>query len=160
MIQVRVLLCRTGGWISRAIRWQTRSHWNHAALLFQEPEGPVVIESSYPKGVHMHSPWQYDGKQEIQVHVITHPHLDYDRCKSFAMAQLGKRYDLGSVVRFVTRSDANRRSAGVWFCSELVFAAVAHGGLGLFKSCEPWEISPGMLNMSPYLIYECTYPRS
>jgi hypothetical protein len=38
-----------------------------------------------------------------------------------------------------------------WFCSELVFAALAHAGVHLFARIEPWAVSPGLLAISPLL---------
>lgn len=63
------------------------------------------------------------------------------------------------VARFVTRRQADRESAGKWFCSELVFAAFQAAGIDLLARTEAWEVSPGLLLRIPFgkeLSYEKT----
>jgi hypothetical protein len=75
------------------------------------------------------------------------------RMISFLDAQVGKRYDWASVLRFVSRRktdpfQATRR----WFCSELAHAAWTVGtGIPLLRLPSS-EISPGLLAASPFLI--------
>jgi hypothetical protein len=81
----------------------------------------------------------------------------------FLTLQLGKPYDYRMVVRFVPllfdllpwvnerRQRATRRSAGRWFCSELVFAALEKAKVSLFARTLPWQVSPDFLSRSPLL---------
>lgn len=70
--------------------------------------------------------------------------------------QVGKKYDYGAVVRFITRQQEDRKGSGKFFCSELVFAFVRKAGLNLLERIEPWAVDPGRLSTSPYLNYEST----
>jgi hypothetical protein len=51
----------------------------------------------------------------------------------------------------VSRRQASRKAAGVWFCSELAFAAARQAGISLLGATEPWEVSPGLFARSPLL---------
>lgn len=155
---VKVLLSNSRGLIPSLIRWQTRSQYSHAALLFERDNGcTILIESRMGDGVRCESPWIPNPKTRYDQYSITDPRLDVNACYKFAEAQFGKRYDMSSVLRFISRQQASRKSAGVWFCYELVFAAIQKGGLSLFVRCEPWMISGSHLEICPYLIYEKTY---
>lgn len=67
--------------------------------------------------------------------------------------QVGKRYDWGAVLKFVSRrkvdpSSANRR----WFCSELAHAAwMVATGIALLRMPSS-QVCPGLLAASPLLV--------
>jgi hypothetical protein len=69
----------------------------------------------------------------------------------FLWEQMGKPYDYTMVARFISRRQEERESSGKWFCSELVFAALAKAGVKLLERIEPWAVSPGVLALSPRL---------
>ena len=74
----------------------------------------------------------------------------------FLHSQLGKPYDWMGIVHFVTRRPEYPSGQEKWFCSELVAAACAHGGVPLFRELPAYKISPSMLACSPLLQYRRT----
>ena len=63
---------------------------------------------------------------------------------AFLLGQVGRPYDWGAIVGWFRRGGWARADA--WFCSELVPAAAAAGGLALYRP-EAWRITPGHLWM-------------
>jgi uncharacterized protein YycO len=145
---LRIGLHRSEGWISKAIKWQTRSDYSHASLVLADG---TVLESMQGKGV------VYGRKVEtcvecvdlFQVTALGRVHHD---ALEFARQQIGKPYDYTMVARFITRRTESTRTKEKWFCSELVFAAFLHAGLPLLRDTQPWEVSPELLSKSPYLV--------
>lgn len=151
----KILLTRSKGVLGAGIRLQTRSIVDHSALLFDRG---IVIESTWPKVRQTKFPaWLRGRNRRLVEQYIIPGDLDVDAVYDFARNQLGKPYDVSSVLRFVTRQQAHRKSHGWWFCSELIFAAIAKGGLELFHNTEPYEVSPGLLRRSPLIQLEKTY---
>lgn len=143
-LRARVLLFRGRGLISGLIRFQTRSEYSHAALLM--PDGRI-LESWQGAGVRVHELTDWAGIDAFSVRGMSGD--QWDQALAFAWRQLGNRYDYLSVLRFVSRRDAPEN--GRWFCSELVFAALAIAGVRLLARVEAAEVSPGMLAWSPLL---------
>jgi hypothetical protein len=82
--------------------------------------------------------------------------LDYEAwlaAMTFAQAQVGKSYDYLQVVRFVSRTREDRKTAGKWFCSELAYAAAEKGGMPLHAHTAPYEVSPPLFVRSTRLEY-------
>lgn len=150
MSALRVCLHHGDSWVARAIRWQTRSHWNHASLLV----GDVLYEALEGRGVINVRPLrEVQAREEVKTFAV--PHLTDEgaaKVVAFLERQIGKPYDLSMVARFVTRQQADRKESGRWFCSELAFAALREGGVSLLCRVEPWAVSPGMLAYSPRLV--------
>ena len=138
--------------ISALIRWQTRSPYSHASItgedgrVIEAREGRGVISSArlVPAKGETVELFRVDGLTAAQRQTIW----------DFAVDQIGKRYDYTMVARFLSRRQESRKSRGRWFCSELVFAAFAQGGVNLLERTQPWEVSPGMLARSPLLRFE------
>ncbi len=153
-----VALHRGEGVIARAIRWQTRSVYSHASIVLEGTGS--VIEAREFQGVR----WvRWD---EV---VASGESIDLFRVKGltpeaeavvlqFLWDQMGKPYDYTMVARFISRRQAAREESGKWFCSELVFAALAKAGVKLLERIEPWEVSPGVLRLSTRL-EECEWPQ-
>ena len=148
-VRVQVLIWRGSGLTSRLIRWQTRGPWSHAALeLFgrvyearqfrrvQSRLLPVVAHEAHARG---------DTLCTLDLW-ITIPQAQ--QLRSWLTDQLGKKYDWTSVARFVTRRQNRRERAHVWFCSELVFAALQKIGHPLLSNTQPWEVSPSWIPRS------------
>lgn len=145
MTAATILLRTPSGMVGRLISWQTRGEFSHAAILL---DGLV---------------WEVGGGSGLDP-VTCYPeakltgewHRRYVRIEDAQAAemclwlydQLGKPYDLTMVARFVSRRGETRKSAGKWFCSELVAAAFAHVGVPLFLDTEPWEVAPSWLPRS------------
>ncbi len=142
--------------MGRLIRWQTRSPWSHALLVYG-PDGRSdqwqVIEAVAGKGV-IQRPFDIRGEDhQVTLFRVCHPRAaeHEDRVIAFAQRQVGKPYDWTMVIRFVTRKQEARESSGKWFCSEMAYAALWYNGLSLLRDTKPWEVSPGLLARSPAL---------
>ena len=140
----QVLLFRGRGVISSLIRWQTRGAYSHAAIL--RPDG-TIIESWQGAGVRIKDITDWRGVDRFDVPLMS-PEM-WASALTFADSMVGSGYDYWAIARFVSRARMpdNQR----WFCSELVFAALAHAGLPPLARVEPWAVSPGVLATSPYL---------
>lgn len=147
-VRVFIALHRGPGLIGTLIRWQTRSPYSHASIVLRQA---AVIESREGIGVRWLSKLQPAAGEQIDLFAVELTIDQANKLEAFLLAQLGKRYDWSSVLRFVSRRQASRRSREVWFCSELVFAAFQHVGINLLARTEPWEVSPGLLSRSPLI---------
>ncbi len=144
---LRVALFTGGDPIAKLVRWQTRSPYSHAALLL--PCGQRVIESYPGPGVRIR---HLDRKDWPNIEVFEVEGLTPDLSRqalAFCERERGKPYDWRSVLRFVTRTPA--RENGRWFCSELVYGALAHVNIHLLARIEAHNVSPGMLALSDKL---------
>jgi uncharacterized protein YycO len=148
---MKVLIHSGPGVVSRLIRLQTRSRWNHASLLFDDG---TVIESREWKGVIetpvgrvLEAMWN-EPLLRVSIYEFVEPLTEEEkmRGRAFAEEQRGLPYDYLSVARFISR-----RCGGFddrWFCSELVGAACVAAGRPLFRETQAWEIPPGWLPRS------------
>lgn len=144
-----VCLHRAPGIIGTLIRWQQRGHWSHASLWFP---GRGIIEAREFRGVQARPCHEPRPGELIERYTVAGLSAQQeDMLFAFAQRQLGKRYDYTMVLRFVSRRQADRKQYGRWFCSELVYAALQHAGVDLFRATEPWEVSPGLLARSSLL---------
>lgn len=142
---MKVVLFKGSGFISRLIAFQTRSEYSHAAILFDDG---MLYESRETYGVRKVPDWSPVGQNVDCFNVtVTSP----GTMRQWLDTQVGKKYDLGSVIRFITRKQESRSDSGRWFCSELVFAALQKGGVNALERIEPWAVSPAMLSYSPHL---------
>ena len=162
---MQIALHKGTGWISRLIRWQTRSLYSHASILFKADEiEPIrVIEAREFKGVQLTRGLDLTPGETVDIFDIKGLWKDGHSAENiihFLGAQIGKPYDYRMVLRFVSRRGQDRRTVGKWFCSELVYAAFLKGGLQLLGNTEPWEVSPGLLARSPYLLPNRTIKES
>ncbi len=133
-------------WISRVIRWQTRGIYSHVGISIDG----IIHEAREFKGVIQRAAEKYDGRyfDDYKINITLEQELELEK---FLRRQLGKPYDYTMVLRFITRQQESRKSTGRWFCSELVFAAFQKVGINLLERCEPWEVSPVLLSLSPML---------
>lgn len=136
--------------ISRLIRVQTRGSISHAALLFEDGtiyearEGRGVIKRRWGQAGYPDEGWT------VLEPTAPEPRQLADKMREYCEHQIGKKYDYLSVLRFITRrrKDANPDKL---FCSEMVVEAFELCGFPLFLRCEPFEVSPSTLLISPRL---------
>lgn len=140
-----ILLFHGRGAISALIRWQTRGNYSHAALM--DASDGSIIEAWQGAGVRRRRLEDWSGVDAFNVQGMT-PEMWAEAC-AWAASHIGDRYDYRSVFRFMTRKDCSPDD--VWFCSEIVFAALEHVGIRLLRT-DAWRVSPEMLSMSPLLI--------
>lgn len=145
---VQVALFRgTVSWLSKVIEWDTRSKYCHAAILMRDGS---LVESIEPTGVRRVADWQNNSPSE-PADLFTVAGVADEAVEAFLVAQIGKPYAMLDLVGFITRDDRDEDRGG-WFCSELAFAAIAAGGVELLRDIAPFQVSPGILALSPLLI--------
>ena len=146
---MQLLAYRGRSWISKAIRWQTRSKYSHIAI---ELNDGSVVEAWHVGGV-SHSK---DFKEKhtkgtpVDAFAIKMP-FDVVEAEAFLLSQVGKKYDFGSILRFMSRRDEPKDNK--WFCSELAVEALKEGRLALLERIPASHISPGQCITSPFLKY-------
>lgn len=143
--EFRVLLFRSTGWGARLIQWQTRSPYSHAAI----GRGSQLVESIQGVGVRQR---RWSAAENVDAFAV--PDLtdaQWHRAWEFSQLHLGEDYDWRGVLRFVSRIEHSSKRP-LWFCSELVFAALAHAGLPVLARTKASHVSPAMLALSPLLI--------
>lgn len=141
---------------SRLIRWWTRSEYSHAALILDDGR---IVEA-------WHKPLLTGGAVRVimdlsdghtpntPVDIFDLTGLTYQQAavaKSFALLQLGKKYDWGAILGFITRTQSTGNQ-DKWDCSELIYAALSAAGYQLLDYMNPCEASPGDLARSPKTI--------
>jgi uncharacterized protein YycO len=150
---VKILLFKGNSFVSRLIRWQSRSCYSHAAVLFSDG---YIVESREFVGVRGFYQADEDlrGYGPCDVFSIDAIWYNEPAAQEWALGQLGKRYDYRSVARFITRRQEERNGNGRWFCSEFAFACCQKAGVNLLERVQPWAVSPGLLALSPKLLLE------
>lgn len=141
-----VVLFRGTSLLSKAIRWQTRSVYSHAALLC--PDGHLIHALADRGVVREPAPFGPDDTCDV-FNVPSMTSKQWEAAARFAAAQVGKGYDWWGVIRFVARD--RLPDSPNYFCSELVFEALAWAGRRVLERCEAYDVSPGMLGLSPCL---------
>jgi uncharacterized protein YycO len=142
-----VLLYRGTGLISTIIKWQTRSGYSHAALLY--PDGVTIIEAIQFHGVRKRQANIKDDPCDIfEVQGMTSD--QWAQVFALAEAEIGCGYDYRSIFRFITRTKAG--SPNRWFCSEFVFDLFQKVDVNLLARIKPWAVSPGHLALPPRLM--------
>jgi uncharacterized protein YycO len=142
-----ILLFKGRGIISTLIRWQTRSPYSHAAILLADGS---IVESWQGKGVR--GTELHDWKNVDVFYVPSATNAQWFNVVLFMLNRIGKGYDYWGVLRFITRT--NMPPNDKWFCSEIVFEAFQEAGINLLERIDPWEVSPGLLSLSPLLVPE------
>jgi uncharacterized protein YycO len=132
--------------ISRAIEWETRSPYCHAAIWLRDGS---LIESIEGAGVRQVPNWQPAASDVVDFFTVA-ANLDQDATEAFLRAQVGKPYANRDIIGFLVRAK-DQEDPNAFFCSELVFAAILAGNVALLHRIEPFEVSPGMLALSPLL---------
>lgn len=147
---MRIFLFKGTSFISRLIRFQTRSEYSHAAV---ELDNKSVVEA-WKKGVTISNRYWEHHKPYTEISVFdVEAEYNKNAVESFLKHQVGHAYDYLSVLRFVTRRKV--RADDKWFCSELVAAAFHAGGLELLKG-PPSLLSPRDIYLSPFLKFSET----
>ena len=136
--------------ISKLIEWETRSKYSHAAIV--QTDGSVIESID---GVWVHRLERLPlAVAPDRIDLFTVAGLDAagaHNAEVFLGRQLGLPYDWPDLLGFISR-DGNNEDRGAWFCSELAFAAIEAGGVTLLRDIPPFQVSPGTLSLSPYLI--------
>jgi len=142
----KILLFKGRGVISNLIRWQTNGQYSHAAL--QLPDGKIIEAWHKPAEVRIRPPLKdWSNVDAFDVEGMTAK--QWTLAAQWTQMQVGKKYDFGGVLRFVTRW--RKEQDDKWFCSELVFAALKYAGVNLLERVQASQVSPTVLSFSPLL---------
>lgn len=144
---MKILAYKGISWISKAIRWQTRSKYSHIAIEFDDGS---VIEAWHIGGVRRNDTFRtvHSPKTEVDVFEIV-GRYDEKKVLDFLKMQIGHKYDFRSIVRFITRKSSS--VSPNWFCSELANEAFKEGGLALLARISSSHLSPRDIAISPAL---------
>jgi uncharacterized protein YycO len=157
--QMRIALYQGTSFISRAIRWQTRSIYSHAAFLLDDGS---VIEAWQPVVRHVEpfpgAKWdlsalsrQHTPGTKVDILEFKQPLTEDENSALTCLAKydIGTPYDYVGIERFVTRYGGG--TDGHLFCSEQVFDRCAQIGRRLLERCDGWEVPPRDIARSPLL---------
>ena len=144
---MKILAYRGVSWISKVIRWQTRSKYSHIAI---ELKDSSVIEAWHIGGVRRNPTFRtvHSPKTKVDVFEIAGKY-DEEKVLDFLKMQIGHKYDFRSIVRFITRKSSH--VSPNWFCSELANEAFREGGLDLLSRISSSHLSPRDIAISPVL---------
>lgn len=146
MSHPKILLFSGRGLVSKLIRWQTNGKYSHAAI--QLPSGKIIEAWHNPAKVRLRGPLQdWSNVEAFDVEGITAD--QWHDAVEWLQKQIGKKYDFGGVLRFVTRWRKDQDEK--WFCSELVFQALREAGVNLLERVQASQVSPTVLSFSPLL---------
>jgi hypothetical protein len=123
MIRLRFVTCHDA--ISFGIRAFEYGFWaSHTEAVM--PDG-TLLGAHYEGGVQAR-PADYDFGKSVREEIVSLPADDAmtDKFHAFLRAQVGKPYDLESIVALVARRDWQAPDS--WFCSELIAAALVACG--------------------------------
>lgn len=124
---------------SLLIRLATFSAWSHVGIVYPNDR---VLEARFPR---VRVTTLDDFKRHYPRHaVVTLPCRDDRAALDWAMAQVGKLYDLGGLLA-IPFQQRDWQSDGRWFCSEIPVAAANVGGTPWFVDSERNRITPGQL---------------
>lgn len=145
--------------ISRLIRFRTWSEFSHASWVDGDEEFEAWHTSGegFKPGVRRVQFLGAGHTLGTEVHLFQCPELNAEQCasiKRFMISQIGKRYDWGGVLGFLSRRDSAQYQDR-WFCSELIFCALLREGVDLLSRVPCHRVSPGMLALSPRLRFFC-----
>jgi uncharacterized protein YycO len=143
----KILLFKGRGIVSKLIRWQTNGKYSHVAL--QRPDGRIIEAWHKPAKVRLRS--RLDDWSNVEAYEVQGATVEQlEAAVAWAEAQIGKKYDFGGVMRFVTRWRKDQDDK--WFCSELVFQAFREAGINLLERVQCSQVSPTVLSFSPLLM--------
>lgn len=146
MKQPKILLFRGRGVISQLIRWQTNGQYSHAAI--QLPSGSIIEAWHKPARVRVRKNLtDWSNVEAYEVEGMTPE--QWEVALEWLDDQVGKKYDFGGVLRFLTRYRKDQDEK--WFCSELVFQALVEAGVELLSRIQCSQVSPTVLSFSPLL---------
>lgn len=132
--------------MSTLIKWQTRGDYSHAAIQLEDGRIYESWQGFKNGGVRLANIGDGEGIDYFSLEVT---YSQYNELVKYLDNQLGKKYDYTGVLRFLSRRKAKEDDK--FFCSELVFDALKHVGILLFKETLGWEVSPQMLSRTPLL---------
>lgn len=164
---MRIALYQGKGFLSRAIQWQTRSKYSHAAFLLDDG---AVVEAwvggvrqifpeveELPETCHISAlSEQHEPGTVVDIFAFSDPLTRFEKrtLENLALRAVDTPYDYLGILCFLTREKDESR--GKVFCSELVFGACSKIGRLLLQRVAPSCVSPGMISLSQLIYREQT----
>ena len=139
MSTVKLIYCRSrtiGGILIRLGQWWDQ--WNHCAIVGET--GKTVLHARAFKGV-VEEPIDEFLARYTKYDVVDCEIPDKKAFYEFARAQLGKKYDYGSIVTFITNKIGIKESPNRLQCAEYVELCRIKGGRSVFR-VSPSTITP------------------
>ena len=154
-MKVYFRLCKGTGLIyDRLIRWYTRGNFTHAEFAWPLTSGhPGGWLGAQPRGGVKVRDAAYLNC-EYEVRFIELNKTEVEKLVRFLERQIGKPYDWKAIFKMGCRPLDSFVSHNRWFCSELVFYALAH--IGKYILWEPENIAT---RLSPRDLGLATIPR-
>jgi hypothetical protein len=172
---MQIALYRGTSFVSRAIRFITRSSYSHAAFLLDkrseavhEYASPWISSLEHQKCGSVVEAWEGGVKNSpsidtlhspgtrVDVFAFDPPLTGWQETKLLYLlgGDIGRPYDYLDVLRFISR---RRGTPGKHvFCSELVAQRCADIGQPLFNRTESWRVPPDWIGRSVALDFICT----
>lgn len=139
------------------IRRQTRSLWGHSLVIHRDDS---ITESWYRGGgvshvdegnLTLNLSKNHTDQTIVDIFHIESTDAQARHFEDFVLSQVGMKYDLKSVLRFVTKRPATENNR--WFCSELVAHGLQKSGIYLQKRIKSAHMSPQLVGISPIMCY-------
>lgn len=139
---IKLLFSATNSIFSRAVRFATWSGFSHVDFIVPDGQGFLINEWGYPttipKGSVLGSTVT-KGVRSCSIKDVVENCTKYaiaeidapDVAIEYALSQYGKKYDYMAILGYPAR--ANIESQNRWFCSELVYWALARSGVELYN---------------------------
>ena len=145
MDKALVLAYKGKSWISKTIRWQTRSEYSHIGIWIDEG----VVEAWHKGGVRLVTNPDEGHTDGTPIDVFEPiVRIDERRLRNALLNEVGKAYDFHGCARFLSRRDAPLDDR--WFCSELAAWALKQSNLTL-QRIPASHMAPAHVAMSRFL---------
>ena len=135
-------------WVSKCIRWFTRSEYSHVAYIggdgcvYEAWRPRVRKTANYSEG---HKPGTV-----IDLFRFDITPTQEESFVQYLESRVGWRYDTRGVLGFISRRPGAQRDDRL-FCSELILEASRHAHAPLLRLVPAYTVSPGQLVSSPLL---------
>lgn len=149
-----IALYQGRSWVSTLIKWFTWSKYSHSAWICEDGSVIEAWITGWFRGEVRHVPSagaQHTAQTGVDVFDVAGMSMEQrDRVERFLKLRIGDRYDFRGALGFVLRRDRMQEQRK-WFCSELIFSALAAAGCAPFARIAACRVSPGLLAISPLL---------
>lgn len=150
--------------VSRIIRWMNWRKESHTSWSFCTIENGYLVGDLSEFEAWIDSLWRRKGQvyhrekigmvpihtkgTRVNLYELKNPLTrdEKEKMTAFLSAQVGLPYDFRGLFGFVTRRLMGRE--GMWFCAELVFAALLEAGRRILNCILPEQVYPGLIPQS------------
>ncbi|MGL5329086.1 MAG: YiiX/YebB-like N1pC/P60 family cysteine hydrolase [Peptostreptococcaceae bacterium] len=135
-----IFLIKNDTFISKLIRWFTRSQYSHCGLCISD-DGIHLWHTEFNMGLRLtHLMYPSDKMEVYRVNVS----YDHEKLYDFILANIGNKYDFMEIFKVIFRCK-KAETDSEYICSELIRAAYRHVGIELVDEsinvCTPKDIA-------------------